>query len=321
MINEENPDMVFSTDLYNYNEIFISRLCSKINVTTFVSILSWDNLKYKGRIINYYDKFFVWGEMMKNDLLNHRPFLSPRSIIKSSSPQFSYHFEISDENVFSKRDLYKHFNFKNDRQYIFYCANTEIIFPDEPDLVEKIYLSIKSKEIDGNPYLLVRLHPFDRYERFDEIRHKYPKIKFFSSKKNYKNKMGPQYFSPKRFDLLRFSSALKHSALCVNMGSTVTIDALILNVPVVVIAFSENTSSVSHELISNIYNYGHYSELNINSIPFPKSYSDFKSIINSFLNGKKIDLKKTQQLVKHICGNPEKSIEIISKTINRELIR
>jgi hypothetical protein len=59
---------------------------SKIPTSTF--IFSWDNLASKGRMLGTFDKFLVWSELMKEELLYFYPNVKNDDVQVVGTPQF-----------------------------------------------------------------------------------------------------------------------------------------------------------------------------------------------------------------------------------------
>ena len=167
------PDVVFSTNPYSSQELPVSLQALERGLPTIEAIVSWDNLTYKGHLIADATRYLVWSEMMKQDLLLHRPDLKPDDVFITGTPQFDFHLR---EDLYWSRDaFFERIGGDPARKLITYAASPEQAFPDETEVVTQLWRAIEEGRIVDRPQLLVRPHPHDEAQgRFDALSEQCP---------------------------------------------------------------------------------------------------------------------------------------------------
>ena len=273
-----NAKFVLSTSSVSEAEWTLLRSMKKLDVPVYAHILSFDNLTSRGYLpIDYFDLYMVWNNAMKKEL-EELYYIKSDKIKITGTPQFDFHvdsrYRLSEKDVRVKLNL-------DDRPYLLYCANHYRLTPDEPILVETL---IKLLQKDSNLKkfnIILRLHPMDQYNRWAKIFKKYKNV-IRNVPWEHKNNRPTSWGEPTIDDLILFGNVLRYSSVMLNIASTVTIDAAIVNTPIICIGFHPFNDAEGKRY--HDYHYSdHYNKISmIEAAPIAKSNVELLSLINKF---------------------------------------
>lgn len=302
LLNFESPDILLSTNPYSLYEFYVSLMPNLKSTIKVGSIISWDNLTYKGHLLGRYDYFVVWGPSMKSNLLSFYPNFDQNNIFEIGSPQFDFYFR--KDFYWDKEFFFNKIKADKDKKLILYSANTPELFPDEVELVELLYKNIKNGTIKNNPQLLVRIHPHDNSDRFLKLGNKYKEILIqqpFKEKSKYY-----WWFEQGLDDLKLLTNTLKYSDLNINMCSSMTLDSAIFNKPVINIAFSINVNNRKSFRIPHNYKAPHYKIIvDERAVRIAFNENELVNYINMYLTDPNLDCEQRKKIVKRICGKTD----------------
>lgn len=292
----DNSDLLVSTNPYSLYEFPISRIAYKNKIKTIGSIISWDNITYKGHLLSKFEKFLVWGPQMKKDLALFYPNYEEK-IFEIGSLQFDFYFK--KELILDKEYFLKYLNISQGKKIILYAGNIFNLFPDEVNLVE-IYLK-KISQNYNNIHLIVRVHPHDNTGRFEELSKKYEnltlQIPFEQNKERY------WWFEPTLEDLKIFINTLKYCDLNINMCSSITLDCAIFNKPVINIAFTTNLKHPKARRLPHNYKSTHYKRIvEENAVKIAHNLDDLMKYTKFYLENPDEDKEGRKKIVEKICG-------------------
>ena len=101
-LEELKPDVVFNTSQRSVLAIAPIEAAKTLNIKTVGFVFSWDNVP-KSTLEVVTDKYLVWSEHMKSELLDYHPFIKEAQVEVTGTPQFESHFdeaEIQDRDAF-----------------------------------------------------------------------------------------------------------------------------------------------------------------------------------------------------------------------------
>lgn len=227
-----NPILAISTAFVVEWEWGLFRLIHKNQIPVWTHVLSFDNITSRGFIpINFFDKYLVWNEQMKDELKKYYE-IPAEKINISGTPQFDFHL-IEPKNY--KQYIKKPWIEITKDRFILYCANHYDLTPKEPELLDNLLARVRMEKINVKKIIL-RLHPMDDYSRWNHLLTRYPELiinvpwKQPSSNAKY-------WGDPTLQDIYLFSHLLRSASVVLHIASTISIDAAITNTPNVCIGF------------------------------------------------------------------------------------
>jgi hypothetical protein len=276
---------------------------SGIKTSTF--IFSWDNLASKGRMLGSFDHFLVWSQLMKEELLYFYPNVKDENVKIVGTPQFEPYvlpkYESTKESFFAK------FNLDPDKKIICYSCADVSIGPNDPIVIKAIAEAIRNNEIKFPVQLLVRTSPAEDDRRFRAIREEYPEIiwnvpKWILTRENHQESWSQRI--PSQEDITDLRALLENSDLSINMCSTMSLDFMLFDKPVINTVFGNPENGLYDD--QRFLNYIHYKKVTDgNAVTIAKDKTELIHQINqSFSNPtertadrkKMIDLQIGQKL-------------------------
>lgn len=321
LLKEDQPDYVFFTHQRpTYLAPFLySVLKLKIPVGTF--IFSWDNLSSKGRMLGTFDTFLVWSDLMKNELLYFYPATQPENVVIVGTPQFEP-YAMNSYSVDKNKFLEK-FKLNRAKKIIcFSCADSSI-GQNDALVIKTIATAIRNKSIEYDSQLLVRTSPADDGKRFESLKSEFPEIvwnfpKWELTRENHSENWSQRI--PTIEDFIDLKSILQFVDLNVNMCSTMSLDFMLFDKPVINTVFGNKTNGLYDD--QRFLNYTHYKTvIDSGAVTIAKDADELINAINMDLKNPNRKLDSQRELVKLQIGKPlegtsKRVVKILHKFCN-----
>lgn len=255
LLEKDQPDLIFFT---HQRPPFLAPILDstkRLKIKTASFIFSWDNLASKGRMLGTFDFYFVWSILMKSELLEFYPDTSEESVFVVGTPQFeSYVMSKYDMSEANFRDK---FGLNSNTKIICYSCADASIGANDIIHIKAVYEYLKNKK---EFQLLVRTSPADGGERFNELKENYPEI-IWNVPKWYQVSDGHAEAWSQRLpsveDVIDLKAILKYSFMNINMLSTMSLDFMLFDKPVINTVFGNTSNGLYND--QRFLNYRHYS--------------------------------------------------------------
>ena len=252
-----------------------------LGIRTICFIHSWDNVP-KGVQLIKADTYFVWSDYMKQEMIAHYPFITASQIQVTGTPQFIPYF--NEEYRIDRRAFLSQFHLDVDKKYILFSGNDKTTSPNDPVYLSDLCMAVNRLNADEDLYrVLFRPNPIDRNDGFDTILKEYSTIlteispDWFGSATFVWNQGGP---STK--DIMLLVNTILHAELVVNMGSTMALDAALLEKPSCYINY--DVPSHYNWTVERIYRFIHFKMIKeINPVFWIDTREDVFSVIKNAL--------------------------------------
>jgi len=280
-LKKHKPTIVFCTHQRASSGVAPVLAARDIGIRTVCFIHSWDNIP-KGVQLIKADEYFVWSSYMKNEMITHYPFINPSCIKVTGTPQFIPYYE--NEFRLNRKEFLSEFNLDFDKKYILFSGNDKTTSPNDPVFLNDVCKAVEKLNIKGDKYKIIfRPNPIDRNEGFDKVLIEYSEIvvelkpDWFGSETFVWNQGGPS-----KKDLILLVNTILHSELVINMGSTMALDAALLNKAACYINY--DVKSNYDWTVSRIYRFIHFKMIKeINPVFWINDRKDVYSVINEAL--------------------------------------
>jgi hypothetical protein len=299
LFEEIQPDLVFNgSHIHGLAGELPLGVAKRMGIPTVGFIFSWDNLTSRSRIFVPYDYYLVWHGGMKKQLLSIYPKIKPGNVFITGTPQFDYHFK--PEFYLSREELCKRIGVDPNRPYILYTTGMNTDFPEEHRTVELVIRLLQELDIEPKPQLVVRTYVKGTSAEMKALANRnipgviFPKVQWEE-----------KWFTPMYEDLEIYASLVKHAAMGINAASTVSLELLMHDKPVINLGFDPPGSKLPHHLrwIRHI-NYDHYKPVaESGAVTVAHSETDMREMLLRGLKNPKIDSEKRQHFIKKIFDN------------------
>ena len=272
LINKYSPDIIITSNpqIPHVRSYHILGKRKKIKTISYVN--SWDYLTTDGPVLKDIDEFIVWNERGKKELEEFHKTTRP---IHNIGPIHMDNTFLTDYTL-DKEAICNYFNIDPKKKIIILGVYHKRLGSHEPSIAEYIAKNILPKH---DAYLIIRGHPYDEtyYDRYGEIG-KLPGVILCKGKRYSEIK------SIEIDDQIILYSILKNCDLLICSATTLTLDAIRFNKPVINIGFDGNLKIPAAASVLKKYTYTHYAPLlTSGGIDLVKSFAELETSIDSLL--------------------------------------
>ncbi|GHA50364.1 hypothetical protein GCM10007103_33900 [Salinimicrobium marinum] len=316
LLKREEPDLLFFTHQRPPYLAPLDYAAKELGIKTCSFIFSWDNLPSKGRMAAPFDSFLVWSDLMKKELHYFYPETKNQSVEVVGTPQFEPY--VLDRYTSSKEDFHQKFELDPGLKTICYSCGDASTSKNDPVYIEVIAKLIKQIKLTENINFLVRTSPAEDGSRFREVVNRFPFIKWNYPKWKLTRKDHPEPWSqrvPLPEDLIDLRSLLEYCDLNINMCSTMSLDFMLFDKPVI----NPNFGTEENDLYDDqkYLQYSHYERVvQSGAVATVKNEEELLREINFSLNNPEARIKEQKELLKLQIGKPlEETSQRITETL------
>ena len=299
ILKEVQPDIVFnSSHIHNRISLDVVYAAKKLNIKTLTFLFSWDNLTSQGRILPNYDLYISWNEKIKQDLTRIYPHIKSDDVFVTGSPQFDFHF--NQDYILSKEELYTELGIDLNKKIVLYSTGMAYYTPKEYKIVEEIQKVLE--KVDTDLQLVVRIYAKDDNTPYYDLREKNKKI---IVPDHY---WELNYLTPTIKDIKLFTSLVHYSCMGMNVASTVSLDLMMHEKPVINIAFNPPNEDIYPNDYLKIYDFDHYKPIvESKAVRLAKSVDELHEVVTAYNNDPSLDDNYRKALIKKFFGEHLKS--------------
>jgi len=297
-LRQISPDLLWSTAYITPDEHAYVMAAQDLGIPVLASILSFDNLTSRTSYLQRFHHYTVWSEWMKQQLVLFYTHVSPEQVTVTGTPQFDFHRRA--EFCLTRQETLSILGLEPNDRYFVYGASTRQLAPDEPLLVRWLAQRIAETKQLKNYKVVVRLHPLDDWSRWNLETDGLDCLILSGAWLTKPSADGWAFIT--REEQVRLVSLLTHAEACINIASTIGLDAAVLDRPVIGIDFRDEPQAPAELLYSEYYtehylplvesgairiasNWGRLIDIMIEAVLFPDKYR-----------------ANRQQAVQRICG-------------------
>lgn len=299
LFNDLKPDLIFNcSHIHGPQADLPLRVACRMGIPTAAFIFSWDNLTSRSRIFVPFDYYLMWNEGMRQQLLSQYPEIPPQNILVTGTPQFDFHFK--PEYIMTREALCTRMGIDPLRPFVLYTTGLDTDFLDEHKFIEGVIEYLKDPGLQPKPQLVVRTY----------IKGTSPQVEAIA-KRNLPDVVFPpilwdkQWTMPLHEDLSIYSSLLHHCALGINAASTVTLELMALNKPVINIGMEPPDSKLPYYArFSRHVEYEHYLPVAASGgAMIARSMDDLRKMIHRGLNQPNADSAAQTTFMRSMLGS------------------
>ncbi|MCH9647233.1 MAG: hypothetical protein K0U98_03275 [Deltaproteobacteria bacterium] len=238
LFEELQPDLVFNgSHIHGQAGELPIRVAKRMGIPTAGFIFSWDNLTSRSRIFPPYDHYLVWHENMRQQLLEIYPRVKAENVWTTGTPQFDFHLK-SDLEL-SREELCQRVGLDANRPFVLYTTGISNHFFEEHRHVEEVIRILAELDLPHKPQLVVRTYVKGTSPEMLEL-----------SKRNLPDVVFPEVLWEPRWqtplfeDLALYSNLLRHATVGINAASTVSLELLLFDKPVMNLDFDPPGSNL-----------------------------------------------------------------------------
>jgi hypothetical protein len=287
------PSLVVSTASVVPEEAAYIRAATDLGIPTLGCILSFDNLSSRGRQPSF-THYAVWGPWMRDQVLRLYPETGPAQVHITGTPQFDLHRRPDYSG--SRGDTLVRLGLAANERYVLYAANCARFTPTEPALVAEYCSRLAASAAMRGHRVVLRPHPADELGRWQSVLVHTPRL-VLSTPHGSDGRFGTAEAQSK------LVSSVAHADLCVNMASTMSLDAAVLDVPAVCVGFALERGSQEDRLTAACHATTHYQPVIASgAVRLAHSMDELVSETIAYAGAPARDRAERQRLVSEVCG-------------------
>ena len=292
LLKNINPDLVIATAPFITNDIPLMKTVNKMKIPSAFFVLSYDNITSRPPLTVFFDNYFVWNSMNKDELINQYDRIDESQIKICGPIQFDWH-QNKMKYLKSKKEWFLKSKLDVKRKTILFGTNVEKASPHDQHVVQSI-LNF-NKNIGLKFQIIIRLHPNDKMERWKNFSESDNSIAFSLSS------YGNSFINENITSLI---NDICHSDVIVSNGTSIALDAIRLKKPAIFFAFDDRYPKSDpksfDKLAKDIYKREHIVPLiKFGGVKLVHSFTELKNEIVNFINNSNINSLKQHETVKY----------------------
>lgn len=292
----------------------------KLNIKTATFIFSWDNLASKGRMAGNFDYYLVWSDLMKAELQHFYQSIKENQVHVVGTPQFEPY--VLNRYGMSKENFFSRFNLDASLPTVLFSCGDVTTSKNDPLYIETIAKGIEKEQFIKKINFLVRTSPAEEPTRFAALAEKYPFIQWnfpdwSQARSNHQESWSQRI--PSVEDVTDLKSVLMFTDISVNMLSTMSLDNMLFDKPVINTVFGNATNGLYDD--QRFLNYAHIKKVvESSAVAIAKNEIELIEAINQCLSTPDYKIQEQKALLELQIGKPlEQTSKRIAETLRNWL--
>jgi hypothetical protein len=272
---------------------------SDLGVPKIFNSTAWDNLHTKGQLPIRFDRFVVWSQWMAGVLSEHYPDIPTEDIVIAGHPYFDFY---QREQMIGDRDSFiRGLGGDPSRPLVMWACAPSGQADHEPRMIERLMQAIRQGAISRDPQVLIRPHPAGGRHEWEPLLDRFPELLFMET-----NKVDTYYgasWAPEYDDVSLAVASVAHSDVMINFSSTISLEAFIVDCPVVNVSYDHVPGSYSEAFTQHGYTCGSYEPVvDLKATRIATSPEELLTHVNSYLQDPGLDRDARREVLELICG-------------------
>lgn len=327
LLDEVAPDVVVSTCPYLAEEAVLLATARRQRIPVVGHILSWDNVTVRGVLPVACDSYLAWGPQMEREIRSLYPEAS--TVWVCGAPHFGIHvptartpsnqFASSEHPPVTKEALARA-GLDPSAPFILAALSLPIHVPDELGVIPQLAAYLRSRGVQ----LLLRPHPQGLSGPYPADTSWRQQLDDFAALPgigiNYPIVDGPLDWSVTDADLIELNSLLASCILVITAGSTVALEAMAVDTPVVV-AVVDELPRPHHQSAARVLDYPHIQTmLDLSRLPVATSMPEVMVEIEELLDNPDLGAPARARAVYEIAGPRREARHLVVDAIERSIL-
>lgn len=230
IFRRHRPDVVAIASAWQVAELPWTVGAKRWGIPSLAVDMNWDSFESKAGIIRGPDRLLVWSQSLRDKAIRRFGYRAD-AIRVTGAPQFDWYFDrggIANRTAFLAK-----LGFPPETKLI--TLATVLNTPQDPERLELIYRWLVEGRFGDAARILVRLHPADSLARWVRFRG-LPRVHVERPFRDLPDGVTPR--TGERLDDMRHKvETLVHTDVLVNVNSTIALEAMLVDLPTVMVAF------------------------------------------------------------------------------------
>ncbi|MCF7560312.1 CDP-glycerol glycerophosphotransferase family protein [Sabulilitoribacter multivorans] len=315
-LEKHKPDLVFCTTQRATQSISALLAAKDLGIPTVAFVYSWDNVPKAMQVVET-DYYFVWSDLMKQQVLQYYPFVKNEQVIVTGTPQFEPHYDVSLQQT--REAFFKEHNLDINKRYICYSGDDETTSPLDQYYLEDLANAVRSLNTKGeNLGIIYRKCPVDFTSRYDAVVEANKDI--IAVLDPIWKQVGSQWnhVLPTPEDFKMLYNVCEHSEFVTNVCSSTVFDFVAHNKPCIYYNYEQPQLKKGIRDIGQNYKYVHFRSMpSQEAAIFCRDKNDLESLVKQILDGELSNVEECKKWYKIVVGEtPTKASENIWNAIH-----
>ncbi|MEN3322509.1 UDP-glycosyltransferase [Mariniflexile soesokkakense] len=314
-LQKHKPDLVFCTTQRSTQSISALLAAQDLGIPTVAFVYSWDNVPKAMQVVET-DYYFVWSDLMKQQVLQYYPFVKDEHVFVTGTPQFEPHFNSSLKE--NREVFFEQYNLDSNKKYICYSGDDETTSPLDQYYLEDLANAVRNLNSKGyNLGIIYRKCPVDFTNRYDAI---------IEANKDIIEVLDPIWKQvgtmwnevlPAKEDFKMLYNVCEHSVFVTNVCSSTVFDFVAHNKACIYYNYEQPQLKKGIRDIGQNYKYVHFRSMpSKNSAVFCTDKNDLENLVQKIIDGKLSNVEEGLKWFEIVAGKaPTKASENIWKAI------
>lgn len=290
IIRKHKPSLVLAPDIILASDRLVLRAAKRVGVPTVGMVRSWDNLTAKGVIQVMPDWLISQTDVMKEEAIRFGD-MDRKRIVVCGVSQFDEYWKLPTK---TREEFLHSLNIPTERRVIL-CAPFfgEYSQSSGVMLVQELASAIDDGRLPKDTHVLVRYRPEDLTvsDAPDTAHFNHPRItvtKPYSVP--FKTNRGKPDFEFTRSDVDLMVNSLRWSNVVITTISTLTVDAIALDKPVINIRFDVDQNTPARDRVELFSHFDHYRTIEqAGGVRLAHSFLELLEHLNMYLDSPSLD--------------------------------
>ncbi|MBK6846058.1 MAG: hypothetical protein IPG96_00430 [Proteobacteria bacterium] len=297
------PRLLVSSYPVNWLEALFVLEAQRLGIPTVGQLLSWDNISCKGRFAALPDRFISWGPVMSDELQRYYG-VTPDRINECGVAHFDAHCDPG--NRLQAREVLAGLGLCPDDPYLFFGMSARFFCPHELDVVEWLAGACEPGAFGPRMQLVVRPHP-------QNIR---GSMADGETVERLRTMAGPRVaidlpqvvsdrlpWDLEERDLRKLAALIAGCAVSLNSGSTLSIDSVVQDRPVVLPIFDAGHELPWWRSVRRVVEFPHLQKmLSFGGVAVVRSFAELEQQLGCYLADPERDATGRRRLRAAECG-------------------
>jgi hypothetical protein len=308
--------ILLGTPGYTEQDALLLHAAARRRIPVIAAVMSWDNLSSKGVINPEPERLLVWSDHMRREAMEIHG-LPPARIAETGSP---LHDAFANSKRFGSRaENFQRLGLDPRRRLIVHGTNHAAFFKDEIEVVKYVARWVEEDSLGIPCQLWIRLHPqavngpyrlsAEPYRRLasDLVKVEFPPVRNSNL-----------LWDLPATDLDHLVALLRDADVIINSGS-LSIDAAILDRPVICIAYDSSGDVPYDRSVRRYYDYTHMSNVvRAGAVQLAQSSEDLRQKIIEYLKYPDLDRSGRKCIVEQQFGavDGHSAARIVEEVVN-----
>ncbi len=287
IFDAHRPDLAVITYPQTIQAHWISLAARQHAVPMTTYINSWDQPTTKGPLSPDVQSVMVWNQNMRREMIAYHHFQPEQVHVVGAAHLDLYH---RPGLLVDRETFLRGLGIDPAHRLVVYGTYNTRLGPDEPEIARHLAEKFAAQSYGFPATLLIRPHPKDKLweERFGKLE-AYDNV-IVGRSSNFSTDLDKGSTDQATGDLRQLVNLMKHSDLVLNGPSTLSLDAIAFDTPVIHVGFDGDRQLPYEKSILFRYDYTHYAMIMApHGTRLVKSYAELDEAVAAYLETPSLD--------------------------------